>query len=579
MTTATTLKIKPQRGNEFPRTFCAGVADFGDWTQLEPLFRALEARVAKLQSPEDLERWLLDESELAAALDEEYSRRYIAMTCNTADTEIEKAYLDYIENIHPKTKMEWDRLNRAYLASPVRPKMDRKRYEVMDRALENDVTLFREENVPLETENSKLSQKYQKTCGEMMVTYRGEEKTLQQMAPYLEETDRRTREEAWRIVADRRLKDREAIDSLYDQMIELRTRIARNAGFENYRDYQHREYGRFDYSPDDCIEFQNTIEKVVVPLLAKRRAKRKAELGLMSLRPWDLAVDTRGLPPLKPFADTVELESRCAKVFKQVDADLGHQFDQMRELGLLDLDSRKGKAPGGYQSNLEEVRYPFIFMNAAGTDRDLFTLLHEGGHAFHAFAARSEPLVAYRHAPIEFCEVASMSMELFAYGYLDSFYSADDARRSRIHHSEKLIELFPWVATIDGFQHWIYTNPKATRAEREAKWLELEERFSPGIDWSGLDAERRSLWHRQLHIFQCPFYYVEYGIAQLGALQLWLKSRRDFKGAVAGYRRGLALGGSRPLPELFEAAGAKFDFSVATVKPIMDEIERELEKV
>ncbi|MBI1785654.1 M3 family oligoendopeptidase, partial [Candidatus Sumerlaeota bacterium] len=398
----------------------------------------------------------------------------------------------------------------------------------------------------------------------------------QQMAPYMEETDRALREEAWRVVADRRLKDRDAINDIFDKMIEIRTRMARNAGYDNFRDFQHQEYGRFDYTPQDCIDFQNAIEETVVPLLAKIRERRKRDLGLDSLRPWDLAVDPKGRAPLKPFKDTAELEERCEKVFRNVSADLGGEFAQMRALGLLDLDSRKGKAPGGYQSNLEEIRYPFIFMNAAGTDRDLFTLLHEGGHAFHAFAARKEPLTFYRHAPIEFCEVASMTMELFAYDYLEAFYSADDARRSKVQHSEKLIDLFPWIATIDAFQHWIYLNPNHSREDREEKWLELEGRFSPGVDWSGLEEERRALWHRQLHIFQCPFYYVEYGIAQLGALQIWLKSKRDFRAAVEGYRSGLALGGTRPLPELFEAAGARFDFSARTVKPIMDEIEKEI---
>lgn len=571
------LQITPRRGEEFPRSFTLAVSDFGDWRQIEPLFKNLDERAGGLESAEQIEAWLTDMSELGAALDEEYTRRYIDMTCHTEDADIEKSYLEYLENIHPKTKPWWDKLNRAYLACPLRGKLNPARYQVFDRTTENEVNLFREENVPLETENSKLSQQYQKVCGAMMVTFRGEEKTLQQMAIHMEDPDRAVREEAWRLVSDRRLADRDAIDELFEKMIELRTRMARNAGFENYRDYQHQAYNRFDYKPADCELFHEAVAKHVVPLMRGLRNERVEKLKQDRLRPWDLAVDAESKPPLRPFEKTEALEEGCEKIFDRIDPWLGEQFRQMRRLGLLDLESRKGKAPGGYQSTLEEIRYPFIFMNAAGTDRDLYTLLHEGGHAFHAFAARDEPLVFYRHAPIEFCEVASMTMELFAYDYLASIYADEgDARRSKRQHTEKLIDIFPWIAQIDAFQHWIYTHPGHSREEREAVWLDLDKRFSPGIDWSGLEDVHRSLWHRQLHLFQCPFYYIEYGIAQLGALQIWLKSKEDFAGAVRGYQAGLALGGSRPLPELFAAAGARFDFGEATVQPIMAAVEREL---
>ncbi|MCH8332974.1 M3 family oligoendopeptidase [Candidatus Sumerlaeota bacterium] len=573
-----TTKIKPVRGEEFPRAFTAQVNDFGQWSQLEPLFQELQRHGKAVDSPESLEKWLLEQSELAAALDEEESRRSIAMTCQTDDEQLERAYLDFLENVEPKAKPYWDRLRRQYLDSEFRQKLPRKRYEVLERDAENDVKLYREENVPLQTEDAKLAQQYQKICGAMMVTYDGEERTLQQMAPYLEENDRKVREEVWKLVAARRLEDRDTVNENFDRMIGLRTKIARNAGFRNFRDYQHQARARFDYTPEDCVAFQDAIAEVVVPLLAKARQRRRDDLGAGALRPWDLAVDPKGRPPLRPFKTGAELEEGCERIFRDVDGDLGDQFSRMRSEGLLDLESRKGKAPGGYQSSLEEVRYPFIFMNAAGTDRDLFTLLHEGGHAFHAFAAREEPLLFYRHAPIEFCEVASMSMEMFAYDHLGAFYSEEEAGRSRRHHLEQLLALFPWIATIDSFQHWIYLNPEHSREEREEKWLEIENRFSPAVDWSGLEADHRSLWQRQLHLFQVPFYYVEYGIAQLGALQLWMKHKENPREAVAGYRKALALGGTRPLPELFEAAGARFDFSVGTLRPIMEAIGEELER-
>ncbi len=572
-----TVHIKPVRGEEFARTFTANLSSINEWNEIEPLFEALVSESEQLDSVGALEAWLLKQSELGAVLDEEYSRRYIAMTCDTEDKEKEKAYLQFIETIMPKTQPYWDRLNRAYLKSPARNQLDPRRYAVLDRDIENDVKLFREENIPLQTENSKLAQQYQKICGAMTVMFRGGEKTLQQMAPYLEESDRALREEAWRLVSKRRLEEAKAIDDLLDKMIEVRQQIARNAGFQNYRDYIHQAKARFDYTPEDCFAFHEAVEKEMVPLLARVREERLADLGVESLRPWDLGNDSKGRPPLRPFTKTERLEEGCQKIFDAVSPDLGSQFRMMRENGLLDLDSRKGKAPGGYQSTLEEIRYPFIFMNAAGTDRDVYTLLHEGGHAFHAFAARHDPLLFYRHAPLEFCEVASMTMELLAYDHLDAFYESSDAERSKRHHTEQLLSIFPHIASIDAFQHWLYTTDDPSAKAREAKWIELDARFGPVVDWSGLEAEHRTIWQRQLHIFQVPFYYIEYGIAQLGALQIWLKSKTDREGAIRQYREGLSLGGSRPLPELFESSGAKFDFSTETIAPIAGAIRKELE--
>ena len=371
----------------------------------------------------------------------------------------------------------------------------------------------------------------------------------------------------------------DALNGIFDQMIPLRTRMGSNAGFENFRDYRHQVYDRFDYTPADCLAFHDAIEKTAVPLFAQLRRRRRERLGVDALRPWDLNVDTEGAPPLKPFATAGQLEAGCAAIFGKVAPALAEQFELMRRQKLLDLDSRKGKAPGGYQCTLDSVRLPFIFMNAAGTNRDVMTLLHEGGHAFHALACRRDPLLAYRSAPMEFSEVASMTMELFGMHFLEEFYAdPSDARRARLRHLEDLVSLFPRIATIDAFQHWIYLNPGHSAGEREEKWLELEARFSPVVEWGGLETESRSLWQRQLHLFEVPFYYVEYGIAQLGALQLWLKYRQDPTGAVEGYRRALALGGSRPLPELFQAAGIRFDFSAGTLEPIMAEVARAIEE-
>jgi len=450
--------------------------------------------------------------------------------------------------------------------------------------VKNHVELFRPENVALETEEAKLCQQYQKLSGSLTVNFRGSEKTLVQMGRFLEEPDRALRQEVWELVAKRRLQAAEKFDEIFDQLIELRERIGRNAGFKNYRDYAFRRLGRFDYTPADCARFNDAVAREVMPVVRELHADRRRQLGLDKLhpghlRPWDLAVDPQNRPPLKPFAEVDEMVSRTQKIFDRLDGELAGGFRLMQDLHLLDLDNRKGKAPGGYQQNLSEARVPFIFMNAIGQQRDVETILHEAGHAFHALAAKDEDLYAYRSAPIEFCEVASMSMELLGNEFIEEFYSAADANRARRVHLEGVAGVFPWIATVDEFQHWIYTHPGHSRAERATAWLELMDRFGGDVDWSGYEAARAHLWHRQLHIFIHPFYYIEYGIAQLGALQVWANSKRDKVKALADYKNSLALGGSRPLPELFAAAGCKFEFSATTIKPLIQLTRSELAKL
>jgi oligoendopeptidase F len=362
-------------------------------------------------------------------------------------------------------------------------------------------------------------------------------------------------------------------------MITLRQEIAREANFPSYVEYAYKARERFDYGVADARAFQDAIEAVVVPLARQIQERRKQSLGLDSLRPWDLSVDPAGRPPLRPFQDVERLAEGCEAIFRDVDAELGAQFAYLQSHKLLDLANRKGKAPGGYQTTLEDDRLPFIFMNAVGVDGDLRTLLHEGGHAFHALASRGEPLGAYRESPIEFCEVASMTMELFGARNLGMFYGPADADRSYEQLLEGIVLILPWIATVDAFQHWVYEHPGHTRDDRRKAWNGLLDRFGGIVDWSGFEDARASSWHRQLHIFLYPFYYIEYGIAQLGALQLWVRSLTDRAGAVSSYRRALALGGARPLPELFAAAGAKFDFSRETIAPLMDAIGGELAKI
>jgi oligoendopeptidase F len=562
-----------------PRKLVPGKIDLGDWKQIAPLFESVEKQIVSAKSVAELERALLDWSELSAALDEESSKRYIAMTCHTDNPDAEKAYLHFVEHVEPETKPWQFKLEQAYLAQPLRTQLPKQRYEVFDRDTKLRVELFRPENVPLETEESKLGQQYQKVSGSLTVNFRGEEKTLVQMGKYLEDPDRAVREEAWQSVAKRRLDEREKFENIFDELVKLREQIAKNAGFNNYRDYAFKARGRFDYTAEDCFAFHDAIEKEVMPLLRELQTLRRDQLKLASLRPWDLAVDPLNRPPLKPFERVEQMVTCTQSIFDKLDGGLAQGFRTMQEIRLLDLDNRKGKAPGGYQSTLAESRLPFIFMNAVGLQRDVETMLHEAGHAFHALATRDEPLYAYRGSPIEFCEVASMSMELLGNEFLEEFYSSADANRARRTHLEGIVSIFPWIATVDAFQHWIYTHPSHTHTECSTAWLALMDRFGGSVDWNGYEDVRANLWHRQLHIFLHPFYYVEYGIAQLGALQVWANSKRNKQEALTNYQLALALGNSRPLPELFSAAGCKFSFNAETVKPLVQLVKDELAKL
>jgi oligoendopeptidase F len=569
--------LKRYAPQTFPHHWLPEKLELKTWDQIEPWYQKLMEQ--PINSAEELEQWVIAAGELNAVVGQEGVERYIAMTCQTDDPEREAAYLQFVRDIEPKLKPIQNAIRERYLDSPYRSALPQSRYFVFDRALANRRDLFREANIPRETKLAELEQQYQKTIGAMTVTYRGQERTLAQMAPFLEETDRAVRAEAWELAANRRLLDREPLDLLFDQMKQLRIEIADEAGFGNFLEYAFRNRERFDYGIADTVRFHEAVERVVVPLMRKIQEKHMSTLKVQPLRPWDTAVDPLGRPPLVPFKDVEKLAAGTESIFRDVDTELGEQFSFLRTEQLLDLANRKGKAPGGYQTTLEDKRLPFIFMNAVGLDGDVRTLLHEGGHAFHTLACRAEPLSAYRESPLEFCEVASMTMELLGARRLDPFYEPAEAGRSNRKLLEGIVLILPWIATVDAFQHWIYSHPDHTRVERKTAWRELLDRFGGIVDWSGHEEARDHLWHRQLHIFLYPFYYIEYGIAQLGALQIWQRSLGDRQGAVADYKKALALGGSRPLPELFASAGARFDFSDRLISSLMETIEGELEKL
>lgn len=555
-------------------TFAPVDLDGGDWSAVEPLYQSLLHR--PLDSPSELEQMLIDRSELDATVGEARANRYIEMTRHTDDEAATKAYLFFVEEMDPKLKDIGFQLDRHTVQCEHVDALDQDRWGLYIQALEADVLLFREENIELQVNEAQLALQYSELNGAMTVDFEGEERTMAQLNPFLEETDRDLRERAWRATAERRYVDRDRLDSIFDDMVKLRGTMAHNADCEDYRSWAFKAMHRFDYGPAECETFQDAIETVCVPLLHEMNEARRVGLGVDVLRPWDLRVDVEGRAPLRPFSKPEELIERTSSLFNAMDAQLGDLFDSMREGDSLDLASRKGKAPGGYQYDRERIRRPFIFMNAAGTHGDVQTMIHEAGHAFHALLGRDEPLLAYRHPPIEFAEVASMGMELLAAPDLTRFYDEAQAARARREHLEGIISSLCWIATIDAYQHWLYTRDCPSIEQRDIYWLELDARFGANVSWDGLEQYRAKLWHRQLHLFEVPFYYIEYGIAQLGALQLWLASKENPAGTLEAYRSALKLGGSKPLPDLFASAGLSFDFGPVTVSRLADALRDEL---
>ncbi|MDA4128147.1 MAG: M3 family oligoendopeptidase [Thaumarchaeota archaeon] len=561
---------------EFPRSFLPNDLSF-DWDRLAQIFDELQTR--EIRSVEEMERWLSSEWEFTAAISEERAIRSIRYTTQTDNPEYEKAHLNFITELEPKIKHRGFELDKKYVSSPFRSGLPHEVYSTFDKKRENRVSLFRPKNVELEKADSELVQKYEKIMGAMTVQYKGEERTLQQMGRFLEETDRGVRQEAWELAEQRRAKEADKLNHIFDEMIRTRAEIAKNAGFENFRDYSFRKHERFDYTPEDCFRFHDAVETYFVPLSREMDEDRKRRMGIEDLRPWDLFVDPDGRSPLRPFNGAGELVTGCSKVLVDVDRRLAEYFTAMSELRLLDLESRKGKAPGGYMEDLSSLRLPFIFMNAVGRDTDVRVLLHESGHSFHTFLSRDSGFPTYRgqDVPTEFAEVASTTMELVSGEHIEgTIYDKEGARRSNRDELLSMVKLFCWVTTIDAFQHWVYTHPEHTREEREKEWLNIFRRYSGLESWEGYEAAQRNRWQRQIHLFEAPFYYIEYGIATLGALGIWVRYRSDPHEAISAYKSALSLGASRSLPELFGAAGLPWDFGRSQVGKCAGELRKAL---
>jgi oligoendopeptidase F len=554
-------------------------ADFilTDWESLEPYFIQLVEK--EIASEADLEQWLKDMSEIEAFISEDACWRQVRMTCDTENKSLEEAFNFFFMEIQPKIQPYADQLNKKLINSPFTKALDQDKYFTYLRSVKKSIDLFREANIPLQAEASVLQQQYGTIAGKMMVEHEGQEYTLQQAAKFLEHEDRSVRETVYKLIAERRYQDRDALNNLYSKLISLRHQIALNTGFSNYRDYKFAEMGRFDYTPEACFKFHDAVKEAVLPLINDIYKEQATRLGVDVMRPWDTEAEPAGIAPLRPFSDGKDLLKKSIACLDQLNPFFGDCLRKMEELNHLDLDSRKGKAPGGYNMPLAESGAPFIFMNAAAQMSDLTTMVHEAGHAIHSFLAHELPLTGFKEYPTEMAEVASMSMELFTMDHWHMFFdSEEEMKRAKRHQLERVITIFPWIAIIDKFQHWVYENPNHTPQERKENWLNILNNFtSSSIDHTGLENFRSYGWQKQLHLFEVPFYYIEYGIAQLGAIGMWKQYRDDPKQALDNYMHALSLGGTRTLPELYKAAGIDFDFSHKNISELMLFVKKELD--
>lgn len=562
---------------KLPRKFIPDNFVLSDWQNIEPYFKELLER--NMETKEQLEKWLSDLSELEAVVSEDACWRQIKMTCDTENKSLEEAFNFFCLEIQPKIQPYADALNKKLVNHPLATALEPDKYFTYLRSIRKSIDLFREENIPLQAELSVMQQQFGVINGKMTVTINGKEYTLQQAAKFLENPDRAVREDAYRKIQERRLQDKDALNDLFNQLLVKRNEIAKNAGFGNYIDYRFKELGRFDYTKEDCFAFHAAVKEHVLPLIKIIYEKKKKKLGLDTLRPWDLEAELEGIKPLQPFSGSQELIDKSIECFSRLRPFFGDCLKRMQELKHLDLESRMGKAPGGYNCPLAESGAPFIFMNAAGQMHDVTVMVHEGGHAVHSFLAHPLPLTGFKEYPMEIAEVASMAMELFSMEHWDVFFdNKEELSRAKEHQLERVITLFPWIAIIDKFQYWLYSNEGHTNEQRTAAWMEILNEFTEGvIDYSGLENYRSSGWLRQLHLFEVPFYYIEYGIAQLGAIGMWMQFKQNKEQALDNYCNALALGGTKTLPALYKAAGLDFDLSPEKIKVLMEFVNKELQ--
>ncbi len=549
------------------------------WELLEPYFKDLVNRT--ISNKQELEKWLQDNSELSSIVSENMAWRYIKMTCDTANEELRTSYNDFVENIEPNMAPLINQLNEKLIGCVYKNELDEKLYGVYLRSVQKSIELFREENIPLNTALQQREQQYGSITGAQSIEYKGEKITLQKAGLFLKSLDRSVRETVYRLTANRRAEDEATLNTLFTELIELRHQVALNTGFKNYRDYKHEALGRFDYKVSDCLAFHESVKQHAVPLMRAHDEARKKALQLTDYRPWDTSVDETGQEPLKPFSNAKELIEKTIACFNKIDTYFGDCVKTMDDMGRLDLESRIGKAPGGYQYPLYETDVPFIFMNSVGLHRDLVTMVHEGGHAIHSFLYNHLPLIEFKNPPSEVAELASMSMELISMEHWDVFFNnEEELNRAKCQQLEGVMDTLPWIATIDKFQHWIYEHPKHTIEERYTAWQSILKDFgNSAVNYEGLEANLNRRWQIQLHLYEVPFYYIEYGFAQLGAIAMWRQYKLNPPQAIANYKKALALGYTKSIPEIYETAGIRFDFSSGYVHELMDFVKSEYIKL
>lgn len=561
---------------KLPRHYLPVDFEIKDWEGLLPFFQELEER--EIDSVTTLEQWLKDASELEAAISEEVCWRQIKMTCDTENKELEASFTFFMMEIQPKMQPFSDRLNKKLLDCKFASELDTQKYFTYLRNVKKNIDLFEEKNIPLIAELNVLQQQFGVIAGKMTVRVNGQEYTLQQATRFLEDPDRNLREEVYHKINKRRLADKDALNELFSTLLAKRNEVAINAGFHSYTEFRFLELGRFDYTQDDCFQFHEAVKLHVMPLVNELYEARRKKLGIDTLRPWDIDAEPLGTKPLHPFNDGNELTDKAIACFDKLMPFFGDCLRKMKAMGHLDLDSRKGKAPGGYNCPLAESGAPFIFMNAAGQLDDVTTMVHEGGHAIHSFLAHPLELNGFKEYPMEIAEVASMSMELFSMDYWNVFFkTSEELHRAKEQQLERVIIIFPWIATIDKFQHWIYKNPQHSLEERAKAWVEISDEFtSPVLNYDGLDDYRSYGWQRQLHLYEVPFYYIEYGIAQLGAIGMWQQFKKNKDAALNNYIQALSLGATTTLPNLFKAAGLEFNFSPEYISKLMQFVKSEM---
>ncbi len=568
------MQLTNEKINKIKRSYYPENLEVTNWENVQKEYEKLLEY--KIESPEDIIKLIEISSEFDAILDQEMAWKYIKMTCYSDQEKYEKDFNNFYAEIISKTQPYDFKLKNKLYNSPEMKKLSDKKYNHLKKIISNSIELYRDENVPLFTKEQELTNKYGSIFGKLTIDFDGEEKTITQMGIYLKDQDRSIRKKAWELINSKIKTKENELNELYDELRKIRAEEAKNAGFENYRDFKHQQMGRFSYTPEDIFKFHEAVEKVVMPFVRELTVKRKKTLGLDSVKPWDTAVDLDG-KILKPFEKVEDLIDNSMKILNKIKPEYGIQFNMMKNTNLLDLENRKGKSPGGYNYPLAELGSSFIFMNAIGLHRDVVTLLHESGHAMHSKAISKEKISYYKSTPSEVAELASMSMELMTMEYWDEFYKDEaDLKKAKRDQLEGTLSFLPWCMTVDAFQQWVYTHPKHTVKEREDFYISLLNRFDSGIDWTGLEDFRKISWMRQLHIFEVPFYYIEYGMSQLGALAIYKNYKENGAKAIEQYQDFLNLGYSKPVNELYEAAGIKFDFSEKYISELVDFVKKEL---